>query len=47
MPCVEHRLLRELEHTVYFEGSYIVYNENKKECEKCHGTGKNENFVSH
>ena len=26
MPCVEHRFLRELEHTVLFEGCHIVYN---------------------
>ena len=30
MPCVEHRLLRDLEHTVFFEGCYIVYDGNKR-----------------
>lgn len=30
MPCGQTELQREV-HTVYFEGDYIVYNENKKE----------------
>ena len=33
MPCVEHRLLRDLEHTVFFEGCYIVYYGNKRKTE--------------
>ena len=30
MPCGQTELQREV-HTVYFEGGYIVYNENKNE----------------
>ena len=30
MPCGQTELQREV-HMVYFEGGYIVYNENKKE----------------